>query len=815
MAALTLGGPVLAIRWSHAVQVAFRSLVAARWNAVAAVLVLSVAAAAGHAVTSIWNSTVGHRFSWRAEEVVAITLEGAGDQGREEFAPYPTDAEVELLRESASLTWIGHAAPRLPLSVGGPGRARLVPAAELAPGTLEALGASPAAGRGLYDAGSRNAGAGTGAPAPVLLRADLAAFVFGSVEGAVGRRLTLGRRRAEVVGVMPNDFVFPAADFAVWLTAAPAAGEIDFPISRASTYARLAPGVSAGAAAAEARAILRRAGDRARGERIVLTPFPEQITAEIRPTLEVLLTGALLLLVAAAAGVASLRLSQALAEQRVSGIRRAMGATPEDEMAAAGFRILLLAVPVAGGALALSTVLLPLLRRYGANLLFADEWAAGSGAAVEAFLAAAVAVTLAEIPSLVEIRRERSSAVTTGARGAVDRRPFLLPLLAAGTAASTVILVATAVLAGSAWTLLAGRGGYPDAGLGVLTVDFGGRGPGPTLPPAERRRILDALVARIEARPDIRAAGYGDGLPDDQTAIFYAFGDDPNDADVRLSVRRVSPGLLETLRIPVLRGRGLRASDGDSGEIAALVSRGFAEHAAEDPLGELISLGRDRRRVVGVTAEVATFPVEARWPTLYLPFTGDPGLIARAAGMDKRTVEVAVRFRGGLSAEKLETLASVPKTVDPSLRVLQSRSVRDRRTELLGSSALGSAVLVVFAAAGLLLTVVGVVGHIADTSAREAQPNAVRLAFGAEPAVILGQVVRRTGMAAGAGIGAGLLLGWLLARAIGSRIPWVETGDFFLYLGPALLAALLVMAGCLRAGWKAARSDPWALLRSL
>ena len=82
--------------------------------------------------------------------------------------------------------------------------------------------------------------------------------------------------------------------------------------------------------------------------------------------------------------------------------------------------------------------------------------------------------------------------------------------------------------------------------------------------------------------------------------------------------------MLETLRIPVLRGRGLRASDGDSGEIAALVSRGFAEHAAEDPLGELISLGRDRRRVVGVTAEVATFPVEARWPTLYLPFTGDP-----------------------------------------------------------------------------------------------------------------------------------------------------------------------------------------------
>ena len=204
---------MLAIRWNHAVQVAFRSLVAARWNAVAAVLVLSVAAAAGHAVTSIWNSTVGHRFSWRAEEVVAITLEGGGDQGREEFAPYPTDAEVELLRESAaSLTWIGRAAPRLPLAVGGPGRVPRRPAAVCTTQVPGTRGPEPAP------------------PRRSLLRADLAAFVFGSVEGP--RRSPPDPRPAagrNVVGVMPNDFVFPSADFAVWLTAAPGGRRNRFP----------------------------------------------------------------------------------------------------------------------------------------------------------------------------------------------------------------------------------------------------------------------------------------------------------------------------------------------------------------------------------------------------------------------------------------------------------------------------------------------------------------------------------------------------------------------------------------------------------
>ena len=350
-----------------------------------------------------------------------------------------------------------------------------------------------------------------------------------------------------------------------------------------------------------------------------------------------------------------------------------------------------------------------------------------------------------------------------------------------------------------------------------MTVDFGGRSAGTALAGTERQRILDALVERIEALPAVRMAGYGDGLPDDPRGMAHLVRSGPEAGSaVRLAVRRVSAGLLGVLQVPVLRGRGLVETDRNSGEVVGLVTRGFADQAAEDPLDRLIPVGLEQVRVVGVTADVLTFPAQNRWSTLYRPWTGESdGFVTMAGFAGNPTAEVVTRFRGGVSPERLATLASLPKTVDPSLRVLRSESVRARRTGILGSSALAAVVLVVFAAAGLLLTVVGVVGHIADTIAREAQPNAVRLALGAEPAVVVWQVARRAGMAAGAGISAGVLLGWLLARAIGSRIPWVETGDIFLYLGPASLVALLVAAAGLCAGHKAARSNPGALLQSL
>ena len=70
--------------------------------------------------------------------------------------------------------------------------------------------------------------------------------------------------------------------------------------------------------------------------------------------------------------------------------------------------------------------------------------------AAYALLPALAAAAIAEIPAIVETLRERSRSAASETRSGDGRRPLMLPLLAAGTAASTIILIATAVFAGSA-----------------------------------------------------------------------------------------------------------------------------------------------------------------------------------------------------------------------------------------------------------------------------------------------------------------------------------------------------------------------------
>lgn len=804
------------LRLKNALSVAVRSLIRARWNTVAAVCVLIVAVGGGQLVATVWQATIERGLSYRNPgEVVRVTLASEGNPDQRDISPHPSGSEVELLREEASsLTWIAAWSEGTEV-LAGQRRARLVYTATVAPGTLDALGTNPVAGRLFRDGDHRAAQADDAAPTVVILNSTLAQGTFGGVEEAVGAVADFGDRRAEVIGVMPPDFVFPAPRTSAWLPEpATAASGSQIREIQQPTVARLAPGVSPRAAAAEATALLRRTGRRTEKDAVVLTPFAEAATASIRPTLEILRGGALLLLVVAAISVASLRLSQALAEQRATRIRRALGAVPGDEFAVAGIRILLLGGVVASGAALFSVWLLPVMRRAGAHLPFADEWAAGWGTGADALLPALAAAAIAEVPAIAETFRDRSGSAASETRTGGGRRPLMLPLLAAGTAASTIILIATTVLAGSAWAVLAGRGGYSGAGLGLLTVDFGGKG-GEALPGAEKVRHLEALERRLESFPAVRSVGYADSLPDDRAGVAFAAGNDPEGTGSRVAIRRVSPDLLEVLRIPVVQGRGLLNSDRPPGEAVGVVDRSFADrNVPGDPLDQWVAVGFEGARVVGVVEDVMTFPVEDRWRTMYRPYTGDAGFVA----LDPRAerVEVVMRFNGAASPELLAAVAEIPAEVAPALRVLDVSTVRARRTGLLGSSVLASAILVVFGAAGLLLSVAGAVGHVVDTVVREAQSNAIRRALGAEPRSIVWRVIRRTAGATGLGVAAGLILGWVLTRAVGAAIPWVETSEPLLFLGPAAVVLLLILViAAAVTGVRVQRTDTWALIRSL
>ena len=530
--------------------------------------------------------------------------------------------------------------------------------------------------------------------------------------------------------------------------------------------------------------------------------------------LEILRAGALLLVLAAAVSVSGLRLARSVAGRRAAAIRRALGGSVRDEFLAAVFRVSLLAAAVTAGSALLAALALPLFRRYGAELPFAEGWTAGWGAAGGAFIVALLAVALAEAAPLLDTLRTRRQAVGMARFAVPHRMRTVPPTLTLGVAAATVILVATAVLGGSAWRLFAGLGGYADRGLAQLTVDFGGHSGGASLPHSEQVVLLDRLVERIEAIPAVTAAAYADALPDETGGMLTFSGAGPGsrpDPSSGRATRSVSPGLFGVLGIPLVAGRGIGEADGPGAERIAVLDQSYAR-ASELPapvVGKTMHLGFAETRVVGVAPDLRVFPDTSFYPTAYVPFAVPPH-----RGSHYK-VEVVARFREGPTAEQLAALSRLPSEVDASMRATATASVRERRIRQLGAPLLAAVALGIFAVAGLLLAVVGGIGHIADFVVREAHATAVRMALGADPDLLVWRAFRSTALAAAAGVSLGTLLGWFVSRAVAARVPWIETGDPLFYLGPAALLLLIMLIASAAAGFRTLRGDPWAALRSL
>lgn len=799
---------------------AWRSLAGAPANTLAVVLALVFAVGAWHVVGAVWDSVVRRGLPYR-ESHDLVTLTWDADTP---FRRFLSDREAALLRERAdSFLWAGHLwGTSMTL---GTAASRSVAVGALEPGFLEILGVAPFLGRPFRPEdhegeGSRASGSAFLARLDrgqdvVLLRHDLWRTAFGALPEAVGGEIVLNGETLRVIGVMGPGFFAPSLETEAWVPARRRAVETGpGGASRSATaYGRLRPGVSPEVAGAEAAAMLREAGFRGEEERLQVVPLARALTASVRPTLEILRAGALLLVIAAAVSVSGLRLARASAGRRTAAIRRALGASFGDEFAATLCRVVLLAGAVTAGSALLTALVLPVLRRYGAQLPFADGWSAGWGVAGEALVVACLAATLAEAMPLLETLRTRRQAGAMARFRTLGGRRFVSPSLTAGVAASAVILTATAVLGGSAWRLFAGRGGYADAGLAQVTVDFGGRAGGAELPHNERVALLDRLVARIEAIPEVASAAYADALPDERggsVTFAAASPGTPPDPDSGRSTRSVSAGLLAVLGIPLVDGRGITERDTPEAERVVVLDHSYAratELAA--PLGETIQIGFAEPRVVGLVPDVRVFPDTSFYPTAYVPFTVPP----LHGGHFK--VEVVARFRDGPTAEQLARLGRLPADVDPAMRALVTTSVRERRIRQLGAPLLAAVALGIFAAAGLLLGVVGAIGHISDFVVREAQPTAVRMALGADPDLLVWGAFRSTALAAAVGVSGGAFLGWLLSRAVAARVPWIETGDPLFYLGPAALLLFLMLVASAVAGLGTLRGDPWATLRSL
>jgi predicted permease len=341
--------------------------------------------------------------------------------------------------------------------------------------------------------------------------------------------------------------------------------------------------------------------------------------------------------------------------------------------------------------------------------------------------------------------------------------------------------------------------------------------------PEQVRDFYRDAQNRIASLPGVEHVSTGFSVPwrDSQglniSFAFAAQGAARKDAldDWRAKFRSISPGFFQTMGVPLVEGRDFRDTDKGGSERVVIISQSLAKtlFPGQDALNrnlwwtdgvmKFIGISTEPRRIVGV---VPDFDDENIIPspamTVYQPSDqeGWQGRLFVRTGQDPYALVPAItRTIHDMAADQPVERAS---------------TLEDIRAEVLTPDRLNAIVFGGFAAVALLISVVGVAGVLAFSASGRTREFGIRMALGALPRNVLAIVLVEGAAMAGIGVGAGVVVGFVLARAIAKYVtdihqpgPLAFVGSAVVILGAAVVASAVPAA-------RAARVNAVEALRS-
>ncbi len=813
----------------HDFRYALRSLRQRPGFTALTVLTLALGIGATTAIFSVVNGVLLRPLPYeRPQDVVMLTTTLDGEPGRELSPP----EFLDLRDQARSFTHVaGYADGSLTLTgSGSPERLR---AGYVTAEALPLTGVAPARGRTFSAEEDR-----PGQPAVTLLSDGLWRRRFGADPEIVGRTLILDDTPTTVIGVMPPGFQLPThyagPGMELWtlIQLDPALNRDERGWHWITAVGRLRPGVGVADAHRETAALmvamLRQYPDEYdAGFTGSATPAADVLVGSIKPLILVLMGAVALLLLIACANVASLFLARADERQREMAVRAALGArsgrivrqllTESGLLAAAGGLVGL--VLAAWGVRALVALAPPTLPRLDAIRM--DGWVV----AFTALITLGTGLLFGLVPAIQAARPNLAGALSDGARGGsagLHRQRFRRGLVVSQIALALVLVVSAGLLIKSFARMRGVDPGFEPSHLLTARLELS---PVRYERPEQIRDFYQRLVRETEALPGVTDAAVVKALPMMQLELgdwgFLEEGKHampPRPTDWRLSYwQAVSPEYFETMRIPLLQGRGLEANDRVGSPGVAVVSRTLADQVWPDgdALGKRIMMGGGAtdsiwRTVIGIVGDVRHRGLDAELrPEIYLPHAQFPA----GTGIPLRSMRVVLRAQGD-PAQLTASLRAAVTALDPDLPLSEVQTMEEAMGTWAAERRLTMLLVGGFAALALVLGAVGVYGVMAHLVTQRTREIGIRIALGAMPREILGLVLSQGVWLAGLGIAAGVAGALLATRLLASLLFGVRPTDAVTFAATATgLAAVAAVASLLPA-LRAVRTDPVEALRS-
>ena len=663
---------------------------------------------------------------------------------------------------------------------------------------------------------------------------------FGGDAALVGRTLVLNGHPFTVVGIAPEGYsgLLRGLRAELWVPmmmqkqALPGSDDLTNRGSR-STFlmGRLKPGATLAQAQAQMDVVAGQLHEAyqqqwtdVRQQARVVTVVPER-EARVFPGVRgavlgffALLMGVVgLVLLVACANVANLMLARASARRREIAIRLALGAGRFRLMRQLVTESVLLSLLGGGAGLLFAAWGTGLLMAFRPPLPFPIDLPLALDGSVLVFTFSVAVVTgllFGLAPAWTASRHDPLSALKdegTSATASLRKGRLRSAFVVAQVTLSLLLLVGAGLFLRSLRNATTIDPGFDPENLLITSVDLQLHGYDDAKGLAFYRDVAD----RLRALPGVEAVGLADGLPLSLGGMRRGItvGDytpKPGE-DVEVSTAAVGPGYFETLRVPILRGRGIAEQDVAGAPGVVVVNEAFARTywPGQEPLGKRIQMGigvgadTPYWEVIGVAKDgkYVTLGEEAR-PFFYLPLLQRYGSSA----------EMVVRTKGEPLAQ-LPAVRGAVQALDKTLPLLEPRTMTQHLGISLFPARVAGWLLGTFGGLALLLATLGIYGVMAYSVTQRTREIGVRIALGAAPADVLRLVVGRGLRLTAVGMALGLAAALGVTQLLTGLLYGISPADPITYVGVVLLLGTVALAACYIPARRATRIDPMVVLR--
>jgi putative ABC transport system permease protein len=535
--------------------------------------------------------------------------------------------------------------------------------------------------------------------------------------------------------------------------------------------------------------------------------------------LNILMSVVGLVLFIACANIASLMLARAAARNKEIAVRKALGASRGRLIR----QLLTECILLSSAGAALGILFAPwgnaLLVRYistGSNQVFLDLSLDGRVLVFTAVIAVLTGTLFGVLPALRSTRVSLSSAMKGSQAEESEHGARFRPgkwIVASQVALSLVLLVTAGLFLRSFVKLITLDIGFDRDNVLLVSANLKTA----KVPPDRYLATFEDLEKRLRSLPGVVSAGRSIMTPisgfEWNNNVHVDSPDAPTGDEALVDFNFVSPGYFQTLRTPILAGRGFDGRDTKTAPQVAIINQTMVQkffHGA-NPTGKYFKLDPPKPGEPATVIQVVGVIKDSKYeslrenapPTAFFPITQIPEM-DESATFELRSLTPPA----GLIPAVQESAAAVNKEIP-----LQFRTLAKQVDDSLVQERLLATLSGFFGGLALLLAMIGLYGALSYAVTMRRTEFGVRMALGALPGSILRIVMKDVAVVLSAGLLSGAAISFVAVRLLEKLLFGLAARDpLTIATAMVVLSAVALLAAYLPAR-RAMRVDPMVALR--